>query len=161
MSAAAEPSVVSVEVVSVGGGPADSHLFGVRDLVAMRRVGGPVVSPDAKHIAFTVKELDPAQEHRATTSVWLMSAVELDGGRQLTRAEFKSDSEPAWCARACTFGLIWNVLIYSHSSLCPLQCLPVSSSLTHAQARQSLAGICQQSKRIQPGLSLILVAPDC
>jgi dipeptidyl aminopeptidase/acylaminoacyl peptidase len=71
------------------------HPFNATDLVNMQRVGAPVVSPDSKHVVFTVKQLDP-QTNKSTTSIWLTSADDLDDARRLHFVEFKSDSELVW-----------------------------------------------------------------
>ena len=67
--------------------------FAINDLLVVRRVGDPQLSPDGKWIAFTIADTDKAANKR-TTQIYLLSA---DGGehRQLTR-ETSSSSSPRW-----------------------------------------------------------------
>ncbi|HEY2591744.1 MAG TPA: hypothetical protein VGI35_09160, partial [Steroidobacteraceae bacterium] len=49
-----------------GGSP-----FTIQDLVRLRRVSGPVVSPDGRHVVFEVRETDvPA--NRGRTHLWML-----------------------------------------------------------------------------------------
>jgi hypothetical protein len=75
-----------------------THPFNVQDLVTMKRVGAPVLSPDGKHVVFSVKDV-VAESYRSTTSLWYTSTALLDQPKRLTSAEFKSDSSPCWCVR--------------------------------------------------------------
>jgi dipeptidyl aminopeptidase/acylaminoacyl peptidase len=74
---------------------AESHPFGVRDLVALDRISEPTVSPDGRMLAFTVSALD-LEANRRRTDLWTVS-VEGENPRQLTR-DPASDSSPAWSA---------------------------------------------------------------
>src|SRR5690242_1131693 len=67
--------------------------FTVDDLIAMRRVGDPQISPDGRTIAYAVTDTDKAANRR-TTQIYLVS---VDGGepRQLTN-EKASSSAPRW-----------------------------------------------------------------
>ncbi|HKP14277.1 MAG TPA: S9 family peptidase, partial [Blastocatellia bacterium] len=67
--------------------------FAIDDLINMRRVGDPQISPDGRTVAYTVTDTDkPA--NRRTTQIYL---VPVDGGepRQLT-GEKVSSSAPRW-----------------------------------------------------------------
>ncbi len=74
---------------------AAQHPFTVHDLVAMDRLSEPAVSPDGRHVAFTVSALD-LEGNRRRTDVWLVDA---DGTnlRRLTNHP-ASDLSPAWSA---------------------------------------------------------------
>ncbi|MFO7892257.1 MAG: hypothetical protein R6U63_00870 [Longimicrobiales bacterium] len=63
------------------------------DLWAMGRVGAPVVSPDGRHVVYTVTRYD-LETDRGRTQLWLVPTA---GGepRQLTFGD-ASSSSPAW-----------------------------------------------------------------
>lgn len=64
---------------------------GIDDLLELRRVGSPVVSPDGRAVAYTIRTTDwEANQYR--TQIWVGSA---DGTRQLTFGE-GSSQQPAW-----------------------------------------------------------------
>jgi dipeptidyl aminopeptidase/acylaminoacyl peptidase len=67
--------------------------FSIDDLITMRRVGDPQISPDGRQIAYAVADTDKAANRR-TTQIYLVS---VDGGepRQLTN-EKASSSAPRW-----------------------------------------------------------------
>ncbi|MFL6214061.1 MAG: S9 family peptidase [Blastocatellia bacterium] len=67
--------------------------FTIDDLITMRRVGDPQISPDGRTVAYTVADTDKAANRR-TTQIYLVS---VDGGepRQLT-SEKASSSAPRW-----------------------------------------------------------------
>ena len=70
-----------------------ARAFAIDDLITMRRVGDPQISPDGRTIAYTVTDTDKAANKR-TTQIYLVS---VDGGepRQLTN-EKASSSAPRW-----------------------------------------------------------------
>jgi dipeptidyl aminopeptidase/acylaminoacyl peptidase len=71
------------------------HPFNVHDLVMMDRVGSPVLSPDGKTVAFTVRETDYAA-NKGVTGIW---TVPLAGGSPVRITdEAMSVSAPAWSA---------------------------------------------------------------
>src|SRR5688500_13461670 len=67
--------------------------FGVNDLLSLRRVGDPEVSPDGKWVAFTIREPN-IEQNKFASHIWLVSA---EGGepRQITSHE-KGESSPKW-----------------------------------------------------------------
>jgi len=67
--------------------------FTIDDLIQVRRVGDPQLSPDGRWIAYTIADTDKAANRR-TTQIYLVSA---EGGdpRQLT-SEKQSSSSPRW-----------------------------------------------------------------
>lgn len=67
--------------------------FSLNDLLALRRVGDPEVSPDGKWVAYAVRE-PRVEENKFASHLWIVST---DGGapRQLTTHE-KNDSHPKW-----------------------------------------------------------------
>ena len=66
----------------------------VDDLVALKRPGSVALSPDARLVAYTVREVDWT-ENEYVTQIWLADASGGNAGRQITRGKKSSDS-PAW-----------------------------------------------------------------
>ncbi len=76
-------------------GSADSapRGFTVEDLVALDRVSDPRLSPDAKRVAYTLREADVAA-NKAATSIWLQPVA---GGKpQRLTASGSSANSPRW-----------------------------------------------------------------
>lgn len=65
----------------------------VDDLVALKRPGSPVISPDGRQVAYTVREVNWT-DNEYVTQIWLAD-VASGTSRQLTRAKQSSDG-PAW-----------------------------------------------------------------
>ena len=65
----------------------------IDDVLNLKRVGSPALSPDGKRVAYTVRETN-WDENAYETEIWLADA---DAGtpHQLTNAD-KSSSQPAW-----------------------------------------------------------------
>jgi dipeptidyl aminopeptidase/acylaminoacyl peptidase len=74
---------------------AETHPLTIHDMLAMKRISGPQVSPDGERIAFTLRTTD-LEANRGRTDIWL---VGLDGSglRRMTAHE-ASDFEPRWSA---------------------------------------------------------------
>jgi dipeptidyl aminopeptidase/acylaminoacyl peptidase len=81
--------------VLAAGAPAAAKGLTIEDMLAMRRVSDPVVSPDGKQVAFTLRDTD-LEANRGRTDLWLATA---DGAtvKQLTTHP-DNDSDPAWSA---------------------------------------------------------------
>ncbi len=71
----------------------DAKALTINDLIAIRRVSDPQLSPDGRSVAFTITDTDKAANRR-TTQIYLMSSR---GGeiRQLTK-EKVSSATPRW-----------------------------------------------------------------
>jgi dipeptidyl aminopeptidase/acylaminoacyl peptidase len=67
----------------------------IDDMLAMRRVGGPAVSPDGKQVAFTVRDTD-VDANRGRTDLWL-AAIDGSSVRRLT-SHPENDGDPQWSA---------------------------------------------------------------
>jgi len=82
--------------------PASTHPFSIHDMLAMKRIADPQVSPDGNLIVFALTEIAP-ETHDKRTNLWLVGA---DGAglRRLTN-HTKSDTnprgspegDPVWC----------------------------------------------------------------
>src|SRR5450830_524930 len=69
--------------------------FTVEDMVAMERVGHPVLSPDATRVVYTVRSTN-LDKNRGNTQLWLIDLRAPNAApRQLTRGE-SSASDPEW-----------------------------------------------------------------
>jgi len=73
--------------------PGGPHPFGVLDMLAMKRVSDPRVSPDGSRVAFTLRTTD-LHANRGRTDVWVVPTA---GGDpvQLT-SDPENDSHPRW-----------------------------------------------------------------
>ncbi|MCY2961638.1 MAG: S9 family peptidase [Planctomycetota bacterium] len=80
-------------LLAVAASAADPHPFSVHDMLAMRRVSEPEVSPDGKSVLFNVRDTD-LEANRGRTDLWLAS---IDGAsvRQLT-SHPDNDSSGRW-----------------------------------------------------------------
>jgi dipeptidyl aminopeptidase/acylaminoacyl peptidase len=64
------------------------------DIVKLKKVADPVVSPDGKLVAYTVEIPVPADQHR-NAHIWLAPAASTDAGRPFAYSGAAEDS-PAW-----------------------------------------------------------------
>jgi dipeptidyl aminopeptidase/acylaminoacyl peptidase len=83
-------------VIALGGvSPAQTaqSKFTINDLLKVRRVGDPQISPDGRWVAYVITDMDKTA-NRGLTQIYLVST---DGGepRQLTK-DAKSSSAPRW-----------------------------------------------------------------
>ena len=90
--AAAVPTAAGAESSSPAPG---AHGLTIGDMLAMRRIGDPAVSPDGKYVAFSVRDTD-LDANRGRFDLWLAAS---DGSsvRQLT-SHPENDQEPQWTA---------------------------------------------------------------
>jgi len=75
--------------------PAAAKGLTIDDMLAMRRVGDPAVSPDGKRVAFSVRDTD-LDANRGRTDVWL-AATDGSSVTQLTTHP-DNDGAPQWSA---------------------------------------------------------------
>src|SRR4051794_8502909 len=75
----------------------------IDDLVNLKRVASPVLSPDGKTVAFTVRETN-WEENAFETEIWLADAASGEP-RQLTQAP-KSSLQPAFAPDNHTLGFL-------------------------------------------------------
>ena len=72
---------------------AQSRTPGIDEVISLRRVGGPAISPDGALVAYTVRETN-WDEDAYETEIWLGDPA-AGTRRQLTRGR-KSSSQPSW-----------------------------------------------------------------
>ena len=94
-------SAAAVAVLALLAGAAvaaEPHRFTVQDLVTMKRVSDPQVSPDGRRVAFVMRETD-LEADRGRTDLWLLDVAAAGGAagepRRLTSHE-AGDSSPRW-----------------------------------------------------------------
>ncbi len=80
-------------LLAVAASAADPHPFSVHDMLAMRRVSEPEVSPDGRSVLFTVRDTD-LEANRGRTDLWI-AAVDGSSVRQLT-SHPENDSAGRW-----------------------------------------------------------------
>jgi Tol biopolymer transport system component len=83
--------VVALSVI-VSSAPAAAHGLTIDDVFAARWVRDPVVSPDAKQLAFAMAEFD-VDTNRGRSTVWLAAS---DGSRVMQLTASPSDRDPQW-----------------------------------------------------------------
>jgi dipeptidyl aminopeptidase/acylaminoacyl peptidase len=91
--------IITVPLILVALAPAPgnakaTHPFSVHDMLAMERVGGPVLSPDGKTAVFTVSRTDLAANRRR--SHLFLADTDRGATRQLTSHADGSDASPTW-----------------------------------------------------------------
>ncbi len=85
--------------------------FGIGDLLNVKRVSGPQISPDGKTVAYVVGTVDKAAD-RVTSHIWIVG-IDGRGSRQLTTGT-SSASSPRWSPDGkklayFTGGQIWTM----------------------------------------------------
>jgi dipeptidyl aminopeptidase/acylaminoacyl peptidase len=79
------------------GSYAASHPFNANDLVMMNRAGDPQLSPDGRHVAFSMRETDYAA-NKGSNGIWMLDLSAKDAKPvRLTEREV-SASSPRWSA---------------------------------------------------------------
>ncbi|MBX7220804.1 MAG: S9 family peptidase [Blastocatellia bacterium] len=83
----------------------NTHPMTFDDMMKIKRVGSPKLSPDGKWIAYTVATVNKAA-NRSNADIWMMPA---GGGeaRQLTNYE-KSDTDPCWSPDSKSLAFVSN-----------------------------------------------------
>src|SRR5437867_11013538 len=82
---------------------AQKRPFGFDEMMKVKRVADPQLSPDGKWVAFTVTAYDVDKNSR-NSDIWLVPAA---GGepRQMTRSP-KADERPRWALDSKRFALV-------------------------------------------------------
>jgi Tol biopolymer transport system component len=72
---------------------AEPHPFSIHDMLAMKRIGAPVLSPDEQRIVFTLRATD-LDANKGRTDLWIVG-VDGENLRQLT-SHPDADGSPQW-----------------------------------------------------------------
>jgi dipeptidyl aminopeptidase/acylaminoacyl peptidase len=75
--------------------PSASQPFTVEDLVRLKRVSDPEVSPDGHYVAFVLRETDMAA-NKGRTALWLLDLAREHALPQRLTSSAGSDSSPRW-----------------------------------------------------------------
>ena len=75
----------------------------IDDVINLKRVGSPAISPDGRHVAYTLRETN-WDENAYETEIWIGEAAS-GQSRQLTNAR-RSSSQPAWSPDGSTLAFI-------------------------------------------------------
>lgn len=81
---------LTIFVVSLGA----AEPFSVNDLLSVRRVGEPDISPDGQWVAFTIRE-PSIEQNKTIPHIWIVPADGSAEPRQLTHHD-KGESSPKW-----------------------------------------------------------------
>ena len=85
--------------------PAALQPFTVDDLVRLKRLSDPQVSPDGRYVAFVLRETD-MEANKGRTHIWLRDLTQRDQpSRRLTQSE-ANDSSPRWAPDSRTLYFI-------------------------------------------------------
>lgn len=76
---------------------AAKHPFSIEDLVRLNRVSDPVLSPDGRTVAFTVRETDMAA-NRGRTDLWSLDLTTKGAQPRRLTSHPENDSSPQWSA---------------------------------------------------------------
>ncbi|OEZ63491.1 prolyl tripeptidyl peptidase precursor [Janthinobacterium sp. HH103] len=88
-------AAMATTAVAAESAPAAPRGFTVEDMVAMERVGSPVLSPDATRVVYTVRTTN-LEKNRGNTQLWMIDLRAPNASpRQLTRGD-ASASDPQW-----------------------------------------------------------------
>ncbi|MCU0758762.1 MAG: S9 family peptidase [Steroidobacteraceae bacterium] len=89
------PSVAAAQSATPTTPAAQKSAFTAEDLVRLRRLSDPQVSPDGRWVAFTLRETD-VDANRGRTDVWLLEiGAKAPLARRLTQSP-AADSSPRW-----------------------------------------------------------------
>jgi dipeptidyl aminopeptidase/acylaminoacyl peptidase len=84
-------AIEAVELVPIA--ESTPHAFSIRDMQAMERLSGPVLSPDGTRIAYELRQTD-LRNNRGRMDIWLVALA--DGVPRRLTTHPDTDSSPAW-----------------------------------------------------------------
>jgi dipeptidyl aminopeptidase/acylaminoacyl peptidase len=87
--------VCAVNLLSTAGAAAPGAPFTVEDLLRLKRLSDPQISPDGRLLVFVQRETD-MEANRGHTSLWLLDLAEPNPQARRITAAVASDSSPRW-----------------------------------------------------------------
>jgi dipeptidyl aminopeptidase/acylaminoacyl peptidase len=90
-------AIFACTLAFASGAFAAAHPFDVHDLVMMNRVSDPQLSPDGKHVAFTMRETDYAA-NKGSNGIWTLDLSAKDAKPVRLTDKDTSASSPRWSA---------------------------------------------------------------
>ena len=78
-------------VIAQGG----SQPFTVEDLLSLKRLSDPQVSPDGRYVAYVVRETD-MDANKGRTDIWLLDLVEKNAQPRRLTTDPANDTSPRW-----------------------------------------------------------------
>lgn len=97
LACAAHPGIAQTNPNAPGANNQDRRPFSVEELVRLQRVSEPVLSPDGKTVAFTVRETD-MDANRGRTDIWSLDLATKGAQPQRLTSDPENDGSPQWSA---------------------------------------------------------------
>jgi dipeptidyl aminopeptidase/acylaminoacyl peptidase len=88
-------SWIALAFVGTAAAAAERHPFSVEDLVRLKRVSDPALSPDGKAVVFTVRETDMAA-NRGRQDLWSLDLATKGAQPRRLTTHPENDNAPAW-----------------------------------------------------------------
>src|SRR6185437_16400377 len=77
------------------GGPAELKAFTVDDLVRLKRLTDPQLSPDGRYVAYVLRETD-MEANKGRTDIWLLDLGQKEAQPQRLTTDPADDTSPRW-----------------------------------------------------------------
>ena len=84
--------VVAAQSAIAQGG---SQAFTVEDLLSLKRLSDPQVSPDGRYVAYVLRETD-MEANKGRTDIWLLDLVQKDAQPRRLTTDPANDTSPRW-----------------------------------------------------------------
>jgi dipeptidyl aminopeptidase/acylaminoacyl peptidase len=107
MSRSCAKLLVLILTLGAAGAPAAPTPFTVEDLVRLKRISDPQVSPDGHVLAFVQRETD-MEANKGRTSIWLLDLLDPAGEPQRASGGAFNDSSPRWASDGRTLYFLSN-----------------------------------------------------
>src|SRR5579871_5343885 len=87
------PALATARPVSAP--PADLQPFSAEDLMRLKRISDPQVSPDGRHLAYVLRETD-FEANNGRTALWLLDLTHPHAAPRRLTTDAGNDSSPRW-----------------------------------------------------------------